>query len=308
MSQFLSDVLMGLTQSPKKLSSKYFYDERGDRLFQKIMALPEYYLPECESEIISERSQDIGDSMRVNEYSVVELGAGDGSKTKTLLGKLVSYGHDITYIPLDISPDVLQTNKENVGTHIPRLKIEPLAGDYFQTLKTLSTSGPKMLLFMGSNVGNYKDDDAAEFLTLVSETMDKRDALLLGVDLRKNPNTILNAYNDSSGITKEFNLNLLSRMNRELGANFIVENFDHYPFYDPSSGIVYSYLVSLVEQQVTIEGQLITFFKNELVHTEVSQKYSLEEIDRLAASAGFFVDRHIVNKNDYFSISVLKLR
>lgn len=303
---FLKDAIDGLSDTPKTLSSKYFYDAIGDGIFQEIMEMEEYYLPACELEIIQQRTSEIAAEINSSELDVIELGAGDGTKTVHFLKGLINAGKNITYLPLDISANVLKINEKNVQSQLPNLEIESIAGDYFETMQLLkSRQKPKLILFMGSNIGNFQDEKAVDFLKLVKSHMTTGDQLILGVDLKKNPKVILEAYNDKKGITKRFNLNLLSRMNRELGANFNVDNFDHYPYYDPKAGTCYSYLVSLEEQTVEIADANIHFRKNECIHTEVSQKYSLDELESISSAAGFQKFTSFLDKKEWFCLGLM---
>lgn len=306
-SQFEEDIVEGLSKPVKKLSSKYFYDEKGDILFQKIMQLEEYYLPESELEILKNKTDEMLEGFSFQKFNVVELGAGDGSKTVHFLKRLNELGKDFIYTPLDISADVLDTNAQLVNKELPNLEIVPIAGDYFQTLSKVDNELPRVILFLGSNIGNYENEAAVDFLQKVKNSMRKGDRLLVGIDLKKNPKTILSAYNDSKGVTKAFNLNLLHRINRELDADFDVNNFDHYPSYNPLTGITYSFIVSLKKQKVRI-GSHEVFFKNgEIIHTEVSQKYCLNHIELLKEESGFYSVQHFLDEKEYFSISVFEI-
>lgn len=302
--QFAIDVLSGLKQPLKRLPSKYFYDETGDKIFQEIMGLEEYYLPRCELEILQERTSDLAAFLPEGPLAIVELGAGDGTKTVRFLEDLVGLGLALQYYPLDISPEVLQTNKSHLVDVVPGIPVHPVAGDYFKTLPTLQTTHHRVLLFLGSNIGNYPNEKAIQLLQFLHRHMSTDDVLLVGFDLRKHPKTILDAYNDAQGVTRRFNLNLLTRINRELGADFQLEHFDHYPVYDPISGIAASYLVCQNAQEVSLLGETFLFRTNELIHTEVSQKYSLAEIDTMAGKSGFREAHHFTDKRDYFSVSV----
>ncbi len=307
-SLFERDVKAGLSREPKQLSSKYFYDKRGDEIFQKIMQLEEYYLPKCETEILKTQTSEIAQQIGARRLDVLELGAGDGSKTVVFLENLISLSKKVRYIPMDISSNILEVNKVNMHKNLPHMEIEPVVGDYFQTMEIMKDqTNTKLVLFMGSNIGNFKNEAAIAFLKMVYGFLHPGDYLLMGVDLRKNPKTILAAYNDSQGVTKEFNLNLLHRINRELGADFDLEAFDHYPLYDPVAGIALSYLVSLRDQKVAFEdGTEIFFKKDELIHTEVSQKYSLEELNILGSKTGFSEVKHFTDQKEYFSTSLFK--
>jgi uncharacterized SAM-dependent methyltransferase len=190
---------------------------------------------------------------------------------------------------------------------IPHLSIEPIAGDFFKTLKEINTGKTrKLVLFMGSNIGNFPHEKAVNFLKLLKEALNKRDYILIAFDLKKNPKTILKAYNDEEGITKRFNLNILHRMNRELGCDINVDDFDHYPYYDPISGRTYSYIVSLETQSIKIDNEEIKFEKNEVIHTEISKKYSLSDVEKLIEEVGFKVVNHFLDQQAYYSLTMLK--
>jgi L-histidine N-alpha-methyltransferase len=307
MDNFLKDVIQGLQKSQKSLPSKYFYDEEGSRIFQKIMALEEYYLPECEVEILRESSADILKELPFSDLDIIELGAGDGSKTVIMLEEAKLKFNKLTYLPMDISPEILEVNKELVQKQIPDLKVEPVAGDYLHTLDLLKErTNPRLVLFMGSNIGNFPNGKALEFIQFVNDFLRPGDFFLMGVDLKKNPHVIRAAYNDREGVTKQFNLNLLNRINRELNADFNIEAFEHYGVYNPLTGSALSFLVSLEEQKVKIGEMEISFNKYETIHTEISQKYSLKELDKIASQTGFSWDRHFTDRRGYFSLSLMR--
>jgi dimethylhistidine N-methyltransferase len=303
---FLNDVISGLSKTPKELSSKYFYDDKGDKIFQEIMQMEEYYLPKCEMEILLNQTQDIVKSFGFEHIDVIGLGSGDGSKTKHFLKKIIELGKKVVYYPLDISEDVLITNKKNVTSFVPNLEVYPIAGDYFETLDKLVHDNPKIILFLGSTIGNYDHESAEVFMKQLYLMMNQNDILMVSFDLMKNPHKILAAYNDKNGITKRFNLNLLNRINRELNADFDLENFDHYPFYDPISGTTFSYIFSEINQVVNINGKQISFEANELIHTEISQKYSLQRIETFKESIGFKSVEHFLDADKNYSISLFK--
>lgn len=303
---FLNDVIEGLSQTPKQLSSKYFYDDKGDKIFQQIMQMEEYYLPKCEMEIIHNQTENIVNSLGFDKLDIIGLGSGDGSKTKHFLKHIIDLGKTAVYYPLDISEDVLKTNKKNVTKFIPNLEVYPIAGDYFETLDKLVHDNPKIILFLGSTIGNYDNESAVFFLTKIYKLMNENDVLVVSFDLKKNPNKVLAAYNDKNGITKSFNINLLERINRELNANFNLDNFDHYPYYNPISGTCYSYIFSKKNQMVTIDGKEINFEANELIHTEISQKYSLKTIEDFKNSVGFKSVEHFLDSGKNYSLSLFK--
>lgn len=307
LSQFAKDVMQGLSQENKSISSKYFYDDEGDRIFQQIMEMPEYYLTRSEFEILSQQRDEICQAMRAFDepFNLIEFGAGDGTKTKLLLSKLLEGGADFTYFPVDISQNILDELSGSLKSGFPDLKVHPLNTDYFGALERMSDFDNRrnITLFLGSNIGNFHLDESEEFMGKLASKIETGDMLLLGVDLKKDPEIIVNAYDDPHGITAAFNLNLLSRMNRELGADFNINDFKHYTFYEPDSGEVLSYLVSLKTQTVSFEGlhMEVNFIKDELINTEVSKKYSLNELEQLASGQGFEVIKHFLDANEYFT-------
>ncbi len=308
--KFANDVVEGLTSKNKYLSSKYFYDDVGSRIFQEIMNMPEYYLTDSEFEILSLQAKQIIDSVNFNQpFNIVELGAGDGFKTFKLLEYLVNNNIDFYYVPIDISQGAMDTLTKKLKDKLPKLSIHPRVGDYFEILskENVQTNIPSLLLFLGSNIGNYHGEEAVKLLQLFNDSMKKGDALLLGADLKKNPITVQNAYFDKHGITKRFNLNLLLRINKEFDGDFKVDDFDFYCHYDPMSGDVKSYIVSLRNQKVFLKKLDVAFdFKyDELIWTELSKKYSLEEIDELAKKSNFKVENHFLDCKHYFTDSLL---
>ena len=302
--QFRFDVLEGLGSKPKKLHSKYFYDKIGDRLFQQIMAMPEYYLTNCEMDIFQNKTSDLAKTILKNDtpFDLIELGAGDGTKSAFLLQHLLNQKADFNYMPIDISPNILTVLEGKLKTDLPELTIISLEGEYFKMLEKAAhlSSRRKVVLFLGSNIGNMEKEEALTFCQTLNSYLSKGDIVLMGFDIKKNPQIILDAYNDKAGITAAFNLNLLTRINTELNADFILEKFEHYQTYDPITGACRSYLISLENQTITIDGKPINFEKDELVYMELSQKYSLEESDDLAAKSGFKTIDHIMDSKAWF--------
>lgn len=288
---FYTDVIRGLSHTPKYLESKYFYDVVGDHLFQRIMQLPEYYLTGCERDILSTQADDIIQTLRdyAGEFDLVELGAGDATKTEYLLRKLLQQKAKFTYFPIDISNNVIQSLNEELGGRIPGLDFHGLNGEYMDMLRessTLSTK-KKVVLLMGANIGNFQPAEAKAFCQELHDHMQPGDLLFTGFDLKKDPQVILDAYNDTQGVTRDFNLNLLTRINKELGADFQLSDFRHFPTYDPLTGSCKSYLISLKQQWVHIDGTPIHFDAYEPIYMEISQKYSLDEIHEMGRSTGF---------------------
>jgi len=286
---FAEDVFEGLKVENKHLPSKYFYDAKGDELFQRIMHLDEYYLTRKELEIFQTHKNAILSSIQDGEpFRIIELGAGDGLKTKILLKHFLEVGVDFTYSPVDISGNVLEILESNLKSEIPGLKIESFQGDYFDALAKISENPEKdIVFFLGSNVGNFGGDDAVGFLRKLQKFLKKDDLLFMGVDLKKDPSAILSAYNDKEGVTRAFNLNLLDRINSELDANFNKEQFLHYPYYNPQTGECRSYLISKVDQVVTIDDEEIHFDAWEAIFMEISKKYDRRQLQKLADQAGF---------------------
>lgn len=308
--QFREDVIKGLKSSPKYLQPKYFYDGYGDKLFQQIMALPEYYLTDAEMEIFKSRCEEMMYlvSHFKEGFDLIELGCGDALKSTQLL-KCLSDNHlRYTYYPIDISGDVLDLVSKTLPETIPTIDIQAVQGDYFEALQEVvkASDRPKLVLFLGANIGNMYPVEAEQFLAKLHKLLAPADLLMVGFDLKKNPWAIFNAYNDSQGVTKEFNLNLLKRINRELEGDFNPELFEHYESYDPCSGACKSYLISLADQTVAIGSDVLKFEENECIFMEISQKYALHEIDAMAQKAGFIVDKHLFDSRKWFSDVILK--
>jgi len=310
LNQFAADVLAGLTAEPKYLSSKYFYDDEGSRLFQQIMALPEYYLTKCEDDIFRTQPDAIfrafanGD----NAFDVVELGAGDGTKTAVLIRHFLERGADISYAPIDISQVAVDALEGRFRKEFPDLRMKPLTGDYFEMLGSLKGAGGrrKVVFFLGSNIGNFSREGAVMFFRSLRGVMNENDLLFIGFDLKKDPHVIASAYDDAAGVTARFNLNLLTRINRELEADFDIESFTHYANYRPIDGSARSFLISRKEQTVRIGalGQSFEFARWEPIFMEISQKYSTEMIEDFARASGFAVKQNFFDTREYYCDSL----
>ena len=310
--KFLQDVKEGLSRSPKMLPSKYFYDKRGDELFVEIMNMPEYYLSRAEHDILRTQSSQIVKALKQDHdtsFEIVELGAGNGTKTYELLRVLIAEKYKFVYVPVDISQHAVDQLESALLREMPTLDLHPRQGDYFEILSELKeTTHPKVVLFLGSNIGNMSDEIASKFIYDLGSNLHPGDYLLLGVDLIKSKDVVLPAYNDSQGITREFNLNLLTRINRELGGNFQVEAFDHAPEYAESEGVAKSYLKSLIDQTVQIEGcsSAFKFTEGEKIHTEISRKYNDQVLNRILADTNFTIDQSFVDSKGLFADYLLK--
>ena len=309
--QFAKDVDAGLSQANKSLPSKYFYDQKGDELFMQIMALPEYYLTRAEHEIFTQQTQAVIDALGVSpdkHFELIELGAGDGSKTKHLLKELLAQGYQFDYLPIDISGHVLELLSSNLLAELPDLSLRCQQGDYFEILQSLKKSdASKVVLFLGSNIGNMPDEQAAAFIYNLGSNLSKGDKLLLGADLIKPVDVVLPAYNDAQGVTKAFNMNLLHRMNKELGANFVVEQFDHFPEYTEEEGIAKSSIISKVAQEVTISslGKTYAFAAGERIHVEISRKYNHQVLTSILTDTDFTIADTLTDSQGYFADFVL---
>lgn len=311
-STFEREVSEGLTAFPKYLSSKYFYDEIGDKLFQDIMAMPEYYLTETEYTILKNQAGEICNFFDPDKkgFNLVELGAGDGKKTKLLLKHLLENNYYFHYNPIDISENAIESLVSNLNAEFSGITVKGQIGEYFEVLDRLHKSNDQkqVIMMLGSNIGNLLHPRAIQFLRKLKNTMHQEDLLFIGFDQKKDPQVILNAYNDNTGITEAFNKNVLSRINKELGGNFDLDSFEHWETYDPESGTAKSYLVSTKKQSVIIENlsQKISFEAWESIHTEISQKYDDDTVDWLTKEAGLEVVTSFSDKKQYYKNYIIK--
>ena len=308
---FLEDINIGLSSEKKFISSHFFYDKIGDELFQQIMDLPEYYLTDCEMEIFRDQSESIISSFKIEkdqEFELIELGAGDGKKTQYLLDNLLKSGYSFKYIPVDISQNSLDVISDRLINLFPNLDIQAKQGEYFEVLDELfSSEKPKVILFIGSNLGNLKDEVAHDFLNKLALHLKPNEKLLLGLDLIKSQEIVLPAYNDAAGITKSFNMNLLKRINDDLGADFILENYEHRPEYTQEEGVAKSYLVSTKKQSVFIKDldKTFEFDENEKIHTEISRKYNDEVLSDLLKDSKLEISHKMLDSKEYFADYIL---
>ena len=311
-SKFLKDVEHGLHQNPKTLASKYFYDEIGDRLFQDIMAMPEYYLTNCEAEIFQKQTKEIISSFEIQKnisFELIELGAGDGSKTQHLLKELLDQNYTFTYLPVDISQNALQSLESRISKLMPDLDIETKQGEYFLVLEELfNDPKPKIVLFIGSNLGNMEDEVSENFTAKLAQELQPKDKLLLGLDLIKSKDVVLPAYHDAAGITSDFNLNLLHRINVELGADFDINSFSHEPEYTEMDGIAKSFLKSEKDQSVHFKssGVSFSFKKDEKILTEISRKYNDEVLKGILNNSNLEIKNKFTDSKGYFADYILE--
>lgn len=308
---FATDVLLGLSKTHRELSSKYIYDDEGSHLFEQIMELPEYYLTNCETEILNMHKQAFADTTDIEPFNLVELGAGNGKKTSILLQHFLDEKLDFTYIPLDISK--LATGKllGKLAKDFPALKTHGIVAEYFSGLNWLRHHSKRknFVLFMGSNIGNFPPQRAREFLMSLWNSLQPGDFLAIGFDLKKDLNIMRAAYNDSKGVTATFNKNLLKRINRELGGDFDINEFRFYSTFNPLSGAIESFLISLTKQLVHIEkiNRTFHFHQWEAIHTEYSFKYTIPGIHELAEQSGYEVQKDLFDSRHYFVDSIWKV-
>jgi L-histidine Nalpha-methyltransferase len=313
-SAFAEDVRRGLSASPKSLQSKYFYDDEGSRLFQEIMDLPEYYLTRSEHEILETKAPEIFQAFGGpdSSFDLIELGAGDGTKTAVLADYFLKQNTDFTYIPIDISQEAIDLLTNKFAAEFPDLAINAHCGDYFRILETLGgiSGRKKVILFLGSNIGNFSRTDAVAFFKRLRAAMSPVDFLIVGFDLQKDPHVILRAYDDGAGVTAAFNLNLLSRINRELGGTFDLTHFSHYALYRPNECAARSFLISRKRQSVFIDAlnQTFEFGAWEPIFMEISQKYNSDMILELAEESGFNVSANFTDGREYFVDSLWSIR
>jgi dimethylhistidine N-methyltransferase len=302
------DVRNGLTASPKRFLPKYFYDELGSQLFEAICLLPEYYLTSAENEILQTYADEITAAVE-GEKTLVEMGSGSASKTRLVIEALLREQHELLFMPVDISATALESSSRILLQSYPRLRIEAYAADYFAGLAELGKTkrGRTLALFLGSNISNFDRSEAVRFLKAMRSVLHKGDALLLGADLKKDPKILEAAYNDALGVTSAFNLNVLARINRELGGNFELRAFRHHAFYNAAAGRIEIYIESLLNQWVRIEklGLDVEFSVGELIHTENSYKYDEAGIDELASTTGFKRRRTWLDSQERFSSNLL---
>lgn len=309
--QFAKEVEQGLGASPKTLPSKYFYDKKGDALFVEIMNLPEYYLTRSELDIFQNKTQELIDSIDIKPdsyFELIELGAGDGLKTKELLKELDAQNFTFDYFPIDISLNALDQLEEDLNKELPSITVKTQQGDYFGVLASLKKSKkPKVILFLGSNLGNMTDDVAAQFIYNLGVNLQAGDKLMLGVDLIKSQKVVLPAYNDAQGITAQFNLNLLDRINKELGGNFDTDQFAHQPEYDETEGIAKSFIVSKAAQRVEVKSidKSFHFTEGEKIQTEISRKYNDKVINKIIVNTDFTIQNRIMDREEYFADYIL---
>jgi dimethylhistidine N-methyltransferase len=298
------DVLSGLRRTAKTLPCKYFYDARGSRLFEKICELDEYYLTRTELAILERSVAEMARCLGPG-CMVIEPGSGSGTKTRLLLEALES---PVAYVPVDISRDVLLPSAESIDGAHPDLEVLPVCADFTQPFALPTPRRPaarRVVYFPGSTIGNFDPPEVVPFLARLRELCAPGGAVLIGADLRKDGKVLEAAYDDAAGVTAEFNLNLLLRVNRELGADFDLTRFRHRAVWDETRGRVEMHLVSRVAQTVRVDGESFSFAPGEVIHSESSYKYDLDGFAGLAAAAGLAVARVWLDERRWFSVQYL---
>lgn len=310
-SQVCEEILKGLTSPFKYIEPKYFYDEHGSGLFEQITQTSEYYPTRTERSILSEYASDIAHACGTAAI-LIEPGCGSCEKVRLLLNAI----RPSLYVPLDISAEFLQTSVEKLSKEYPWLTVRAVAADFNgkqvipdDLIDRTTEHVPqrrRIVFYPGSTIGNMRPQHASEFLTSIRASLSTGDGIILGVDLIKDNGVLNAAYNDGKGITAQFNLNVLSHINRVANADFKHDSFLHHAFYNPIEERIEMYLVSKTEQWAEVAGELIYFEKGEMIHTEYSHKYSLEGIEDLATSSGYELEKSWTDDQNYFSVNILR--
>ncbi len=304
-SSMLSEVLEGLSESPKTLPPKFFYDETGSQLFDEICNLEEYYPTRTEMSILEDYADEIS-QLCGEDATLIELGSGSSQKIRILLDAM----RPLAYLPLDISRDHLISSSHQLAKDYPWLEVHAACVDYSTAWKLPyhSDKGRRIAFFPGSSIGNFTPEDACILLKEVAQLVGKGGNLLIGVDRIKDISTLENAYNDAKGVTAQFNLNLLNRLNQELNCNFNIEDFSHRAFFNKQQNRIEMHLISEKEQTVEISGKRFSFRADETLHTENSYKYSYHSFLELADSAGFKCRQHWCDEKQWFSVFLLEVK
>lgn len=302
--RFREEVLSGLQKPKKELPCKYFYDERGSDLFERICTLEEYYIPRTEAAIMEDNVEEMAELLGPGVL-LIEYGSGSSRKTRVLLEHLRELA---AYIPIDISREQLLSATAKLMSDYPGLDVFPVCADYTSGFELPAVKRPvrrRVVYFPGSTIGNFDPITAKNFLEHVARLCRPGGGLLIGADLKKDPGVLHRAYNDPHGLSAAFNLNLLERINRELDADFQPEWFEHYAFYNPAEGRIELHLISLREQKVRLDNVTIPFAKGESIWTESSYKFTLDEFEHVSATAGFRVEHVWTDEKQWFSVQYL---
>lgn len=305
----MASTLNGLSKTPKELECKYLYDEEGSQLFEKITQVSEYYPTVTEDSILSKVSSELANTFN-EPVIIVELGSGSSIKTKRIIRAFMKRFGNLHYVPIDISYEILRDSCKSLSQEFNDLKITAIASEYVEGLEFVTNefqSSPKFVLWLGSSVGNLKEEETIMFFKHVHKTLSSRDKMLVGMDLRKDLETLIRAYDDSEGVTAAFNKNLLLRINQDLGGSFDMNKFKHRAKWNGEKGRIEMHLESLVDQEVEIKklGKTFSFAKGETIHTENSHKFSIEQIHKLSNRGGFNVQQQYFDEKKWFSLNVL---
>lgn len=305
-SRLREDVADGLRRTQKAIPPCYFYDARGSQLFEEICRQPEYYLTRTERAILQRHAADILDV--VGECSFVELGGGSAVKTRLLFDEGVRRGYRLHYVPIDISASMLRKTAQRLQTEYAQMRIEGLVADYLHGLAALPAAPRRLVLFLGSNLGNFTPAEQERFFTQLVAVLQRGDCLVLGLDLRKPIEVLEAAYNDRAGVTAAFNLNLLRRLNRELRANFDLATFSHLAFYNRQLHQIEMHLRSEIAQEVAIAdlGIRVPFRAAETIHTEISRKFDVEEVRTQLRTYGLQECASWSDERDWFFVGVFR--
>ncbi|HEX3861028.1 MAG TPA: L-histidine N(alpha)-methyltransferase [Stellaceae bacterium] len=302
---FRDAVLTGLSRDPKSLPCKFFYDSRGSELFEEICKVPEYYLTRTEIAILDEYADDI--ATRLGPHCrLIELGSGASIKVRILLQAL---DRPAAYVPVDISGEHLRDAAAQLAADFPELPVIAVCADYTRSFQLPPLAGPagkRVGFFPGSTIGNFEPEAVVRFLRNCAELLGPGGEMLIGADLKKEPDILEAAYNDRAGMNAAFNLNLLERINRELGGNLDIDRFEHVAFFNPDEGRMELYIKSLAAQSAAVAGRDFRFAAGEMIHTENSYKYAIDEFRALATRAGFKPIHTWTDKNDLFSVHYLR--
>ncbi|MGB8769421.1 MAG: L-histidine N(alpha)-methyltransferase [Candidatus Korobacteraceae bacterium] len=303
------EVHEGLSATPKWLPSKLFYDQIGSDLFEQITELPEYYLTRTERLILETYAGEIL-QLAGTSLTLVELGAGTATKTCILIEELLKRQSRALFYPIDVSPSALQDAVENLGRRFPGLRVNPIVADYTGGVEALSRiSGRKLVLYIGSSIGNFEPDEAVRMLRRIRRTLRAGDALLLGADFAKSPKILLPAYDDSQGVTARFNKNILARLNRELDADFEVDLFRHIALWNRRLSRIEAYLESTASQTVFIPAleMDLSLAPGERIHTEISYKYTDDMIESILRESGFRLEHTWCDRNKWFGVHLARV-
>lgn len=304
----LSEVITGLSHAQKKLPAKLLYDQRGSEIFEKICRLPSYYPTRTETKILQGNAPEITKLIGENSL-IIEPGSGAAEKVRILLS---SMSGRIRYVPIEISREILLRTSQELIQEYDGVEVFPVCADFTKNLSLPLTvghqTGKKVLFFPGSTIGNFEPDEARNFLSKASQMVGPCGGILIGVDTKKDPETLRLAYNDPEGVTSDFNLNLLARLNREMNADFIAHHFRHEAIYNEEKGRVEMHLKSLLPQLVRVNQTLFRFQEGETIHTENSYKYSVDEFSRLGETAGLSLVNHWVDEGSLFSVYYFSIR